>query len=151
LAGAGLQTGQSVLEVGSGTGFFTIPAARQIGERGRLVAMEPLLTYAEHLTEKVRAAGLHNVDVVRRDALDTGLDAASMDRVLLFGVVPAVTLPLKRLLPEMHRVLKPDGTLAVWLFPFPGWVPGSIRRSRLFVDQRRRKGVYTYRPRRTGD
>jgi len=34
------------------------------------------------------------------------LETASVDLVLLFGVVPFPTLPLDRLLPEMHRVLK---------------------------------------------
>ena len=32
LRGAAIRPGQTVLEVGSGTGFFTIPAARLIGE-----------------------------------------------------------------------------------------------------------------------
>jgi demethylmenaquinone methyltransferase/2-methoxy-6-polyprenyl-1,4-benzoquinol methylase len=142
---ADIQPGQTVLEVGSGTGFFTIPAARLIGDRGRLIAMEPLSDYVKRLVEKVQAAGLRNVDVIRRDALDTGLESASIDRVLLFGVLPYPTLPLKRLLPEMHRVLKRDGTLAVWLFPVSGWVPGSILRSGLFTDQQQRKRVYNYR------
>jgi len=40
LEGTGLKPGQTVLEVGCGTGFFTIPAARLIGENGRLVALD---------------------------------------------------------------------------------------------------------------
>jgi ubiquinone/menaquinone biosynthesis C-methylase UbiE len=60
--------------------------------------------------------------VEKRDALYTGLDAESIDKVLLFGVIPFPSQPLNRLLPEMHRVLKPEGSLAVWLFPVSGWV-----------------------------
>ena len=145
LHGADIQPGQTVLEVGSGTGFFTIAAARLIGGQGRLIAMDPLTAYVERLNEKVEAAGLRNVRVVRRDALDTGLDAASIDRVLLFGVLPFPSLPLNRLLPEMHRVLKSNGTLAVWMFPIAGWVPSAIRRSALFAYLHRRNGVYNYR------
>ena len=111
-----------------------------------MIAMEPLTVYVERLNEKVEAAGLRNVQVVRRDALDTGLDAASIDKVLLFGVLPFPSLPLNRLLPEMHRVLKPNGTLAVWMFPIAGWVPSSIRRSALFDYLHKRNGVYNYRP-----
>ncbi len=76
--------------------------------------------------ETLRGAGLKNVEVVRRDALNTELEAASVDLVLLFGVVPYPTLPLGRLLPEMHRVLKADGTLAVWLFPISFGVPKAL-------------------------
>ncbi len=145
LHGADIQPGQVVLEVGSGTGFFTMDAARLIGDQGRLIAIDPLTTYVERLNKKVVAAGLRNVQVVRGDALDTGLDDASIDRALLFGVLPFPSLPLNRILPEMHRVLKPNGTLAVWMFPIAGWVPSSIRRSALFTYMHKRNGVYNYR------
>ncbi|MDP6343354.1 MAG: class I SAM-dependent methyltransferase, partial [Alphaproteobacteria bacterium] len=104
LRGADLAPGQTVLEVGSGTGFFTVPAARMIGDGGHLIAMEPLSDFADRVREKVGGAGLTNVEVIRRDALKTELEAATIDVVLLFGVVPFPTLPLDRLLPEMHRV-----------------------------------------------
>ena len=145
LQGAGIEPGQTVLEVGCGTGFFTIPAAELIGDQGRLVAMDPLLDYTKRVSEKVQSAGLKNVRVVKRDALDTGLDAASIDTVLLFGVLPFPSLPLNRLLPEMHRVLKPEGRMAVWMFPVRGWVPGSILKSGLFTNLGKRNGVYNYR------
>jgi len=53
------------------------------------------------------------------------LDGASFDTVLLFGVIPSPMLPLNRLLPELHRVLKENGSLAIWL-PFrPGGSPSQ--------------------------
>jgi demethylmenaquinone methyltransferase/2-methoxy-6-polyprenyl-1,4-benzoquinol methylase len=145
LRGAGIQPGQTVLEVGCGTGFFTMPAAQLIGDKGCLVAMDVLSKYTERVSKKVHAADLKNVRVVKRDALDTGLDAASIDMVLLFGVIPFPSLPLNRLLPEMHRVIKPEGSLAVWLFPVSGWVPKSILQSELFTYVSKRNGVYNYR------
>jgi demethylmenaquinone methyltransferase/2-methoxy-6-polyprenyl-1,4-benzoquinol methylase len=145
LRGAGIEPGQAVLEVGCGTGFFTIPAAQLIGDQGCLVAMDVLSKYIERVLKKVQAADLKNVRVVKRDALATGLDAASIDTVLLFGVIPFPSLPLNRLLPEMHRILKPEGRLAVWLFPVSGWVPKSILQSGLFIYVSKRNGVYNYR------
>lgn len=69
LQGAGIEPGQAVLEVGSGTGFFTMPAARLLGESGHLIAIEPLATYVERLTSKVQAAGLRNAHIIKGDAL----------------------------------------------------------------------------------
>ena len=61
LRGAGVESGQTVLEVGCGTGFFTLPAAEMIGEAGRLIAMDPLSGFVDRVTRKVRDAGLGNV------------------------------------------------------------------------------------------
>ncbi len=147
LQGADIKPGQTVLEVGCGTGFFTIPAAQLIGDQGCLVAMDVSSGFIEQVAKKVHNADLKNVRIVKRDALDTGLDTASINKVLLFGVIPFPLLPLNRLLPEMHRVLKLEGTLAVWLFP-PAvhfWVPKSILRSGLFTYMNKRNGVYNYR------
>lgn len=145
LEGAGIGPGQTVLEVGCGTGFFTIPAARLIGDQGHLVAMDALADYTKRVSQKVQAEHLTNVRVVHRDALETGLDAASIDTALLFGVLPFPYLPLSRLLPEMHRILKSEGRMAVWMFPVAGWVPKSILESGLFAFISKQNGVYNYR------
>ena len=147
LQGAGIEPGQTILEVGCGTGFFTIPAAKLIGAEGSLIAMDPSAGFIEQVSKKVRKADQENVRVVRRDALDTKLDTASIDKVLLFGVIPFPLLPLDRLLPEMHRVLKPEGNLAVWLFP-PRChyvVPKSILQAGLFTYISKQNGVLNYR------
>jgi ubiquinone/menaquinone biosynthesis C-methylase UbiE len=144
ISGADILPGQAVLEVGCGTGFYTISAARLIGDQGCLVAMDVLSDSVELVSRKVQNANLKNVQVIKGDALNTGLDAESFDTVLLFGVIPAPVLPLAKLLPEMHRVLKVEGTLAVWP-PIPGWLPQSILESRLFTYTGRRKGVHNFR------
>jgi ubiquinone/menaquinone biosynthesis C-methylase UbiE len=144
LLGADIQPGQTVLEVGCGTGFFTLPVAKLIGPGGRLVALDVLPGAVELVSQKVGAAGLTNVRLVVGDALSTGLDAESIDVVLLFGVIPAPMLPLRRLLPEMHRVLRPGGTLAVWP-AIPLWLPQSILRSGLFAYCGKRSGVHKFR------
>ena len=145
LRGADIQPGQTVLEVGCGTGFFTIPAAKLIGDEGCLVAMDALSDFIKQVSKKVQSADLKNVRVVKRDALNTELGVASIDTALLFGVLPWPALPLNLLLPEMHRVLKPEGRLAVWMFPVSGWVPKSILQSGLFTYISKQNGVYNYR------
>ncbi len=145
LRGADIKPEQTVLEVGCGTGFFTIATAQLIGDQGCLIAMDALSGYTEQVSKKVQASDLKNVNVIKRDALDTKLDAASIDTVLLFGVIPFWALPLNQLLPEMHRVLKLEGNLAVWLFPFSGLVPKSILGSGLFTYTSKRNGVYNYK------
>ncbi len=45
--------------------------------------MDPLSDYTKRVLKKVRTAGLEIVRVLKRDALDTGLDVSSIDKVLL--------------------------------------------------------------------
>ena len=144
LQGAGLRPGQTVLEVGCGTGFFTLPAGRLLGTSGSLVAMDVLAESVALVSDKVSAAGLRNIRTLMADALDTGLDAGAFDVVLLFGVIPAPMLPLGRLLSEMHRVLKAGGTLAVWP-PVPGWLPRAVVQSRLFEYAGKLTNVHNFR------
>lgn len=143
---AEVQRGQTVLEVGCGTGFFTIPAAQMVGDQGCIVAMDASSGFLEVVARKVQEAKVNNVHIVQRDALNTGLETASIDKVLLFGVIPFPLLPLDRLLPEMHRVLKPEATMSVWLFPplVHNWVPRAIAKSGLFEQTNEQSNVYNY-------
>jgi demethylmenaquinone methyltransferase/2-methoxy-6-polyprenyl-1,4-benzoquinol methylase len=132
IQGAGVTAGQTVLEVGCGRGFFTIPLAERLGRKGCLYALDVAQVAVDYVDRKVEAAGLLNVRVFKANALDSGIPDGAMDLVLLFGVIPSPTLPLGQLLPEMHRVLRSGGGLAVWT-AVPWWSPQSIVQSGLFV------------------
>jgi ubiquinone/menaquinone biosynthesis C-methylase UbiE len=143
LKAAGIQPGQDVLEVGCGTGFFTITAAKLVGEEGRVYAIDPHPSAIEQVAQKVQDTGLTNVTLIRADATEAGLASGSIDLALLFGVIPSPTLPLDRLLPEMSRSLRAEGALAVWT-ALPWWSPASLDRGGLFVHLGGEGGVHTY-------
>jgi demethylmenaquinone methyltransferase/2-methoxy-6-polyprenyl-1,4-benzoquinol methylase len=142
LKGSDIHSGQTVLEVGCGTGFFTPHVAQLIGDQGSLVAMDILPMSVEAVTKKVQTANLRNVRVIVGDALNTQLAAESLDAVLIFGVIPAPALPMDRLLPEMKRILKPGGTMAVWP---SSWVHKTIIQSGLFTFSSRWDCVFNYK------
>ncbi len=144
LRGAGIRSGQDVLEVGCGTGFFTISAAELAGHEGRVYAIDAHPLAIEQVARQVRDAGLTNVRLVMADAIEIGLASDSIDLVLLFGVIPSPTLPLDRLLPEMHRLLRPGGALAVWT-AFPWWSPASLISGGLFAYVGKENGVHNFR------
>jgi len=144
LKGAGIRSGQKVLEVGCGTGYFTIPAAELVGDSGRVYAMDPNPLAIEQVSRKMRDEGLSNIRPIMADATESGLVSSSIDLVLLFGVIPSPTLPLDRLLPEMHRLLRSEGSLAVWTL-CPWWLPASLTKSGLFVYVGKENGVHNFR------
>jgi len=141
LQGAGIRPGMRVLEVGCGTGFFTLPAGRMLGEQGYLIAMDILAMSAEAVAKKVQTANLTNVRVIQGDALSTRLENASVDEVIIFGVIPAPMLPMKKLLAELHRIIRSGGVMAVWP---PSWVHQAILKSGLFKYYSKQNGVMNY-------
>jgi demethylmenaquinone methyltransferase/2-methoxy-6-polyprenyl-1,4-benzoquinol methylase len=141
---AGVRPGLEVLEVGCGTGFFTIPAAEIVGDEGCVHAFDIHPLAVEETAEKIRDACLSNVKLTQTDALDTGLPCESYDLILLFGVIPAPVLPLNKLLPEMHRLLRPGGSMAVWT-GLPLWSPRRVTKSGLFTHAGKRDWVHSFK------
>ena len=141
LDGAGLKEGMKVLEIGCGTGFFTIKASKMIGGNGQLISMDMSPLSVEIVAKKVEEADIKNVKVIKGDVLDTKLEESSLDEILIFGVIPAPMLPMKKLLIEMHRILKPNGIMSVWP---PSWVHYSIIKSGHFKYINKQNGVRNY-------
>lgn len=112
LTAAGLQSGQKVLEVGCGPGFFTLPAAEIVGPNGSICAIDVSPAAVQHVRNKIARAGAANIEVRLADAAQTHLAGSSFDLAFVFGFHHAGG-NLNRIYAELHRLLKPDGALAV--------------------------------------
>jgi len=49
---ANVRPGQMILEVGCGTGFFTIPAAQIVGNEGKIIALDASSDYLKTVAKK---------------------------------------------------------------------------------------------------
>jgi len=112
LESAGLAQGQSVLEIGCGPGFFTIPAARIVGNQGSVLSIDVNSVAIAHVKEKIAQSGLDNVRAERLNASDTGLPDSSIDLAFVFGL-PRAEGGFEPLWKEVKRVLRPGGILSV--------------------------------------
>jgi ubiquinone/menaquinone biosynthesis C-methylase UbiE len=88
LARSAVEAGESVLEIGCGTGAATVPFAEAVGERGRVVGVdisEPMLAGAR---QHIAASGLHNVTLLTADAQVHHFDPDRFDLIASrFGVM----------------------------------------------------------------
>jgi ubiquinone/menaquinone biosynthesis C-methylase UbiE len=112
LDSAGLKKGMTVLEVGCGPGFFTVPAAKIVGTSGCLYTLDINPAAVQRVRRKAQLSGLMNIETFQADACKTGLPDQSIDLAFLFGILHALK-DLDTILLEMNRVLKNDGILSV--------------------------------------
>lgn len=100
-----------LVEIGSGYGTFTIPAAKLI--RGRLFAFDIESEMIELLSQKVQIEKTDNVLPENKDILasTTGLASNSVNYVMLFNILHHDT-PLD-FIDEAHRILKPGGKIGI--------------------------------------
>ena len=88
LAQSAVVPGESVLEIGCGTGAATVPFAEAVGERGRVVGVdlsEPMLAGAR---QRIVASGLGNIPLMQADAQVYRFEANRFDLIASrFGVM----------------------------------------------------------------
>lgn len=107
----GIRAGETVLELGPGPGAFTVDAARRVGPHGRLIAVDVQPAMIARVRERVRRAGLDNVETHVASAYMLPIENASVDRAFLVTVLPEIPDPVRGLR-EVHRVLKPGGVFS---------------------------------------
>jgi ubiquinone/menaquinone biosynthesis C-methylase UbiE len=112
LESAGVEPGQAVLEVGCGPGFFTVPAARLVGQEGSVHALDINPLALEKIREKLNREGVTNVVPVLADAARTRLPARSFDLIFVFGLGRAAG-DVDAIMTEMDRLLRPTGVLSI--------------------------------------
>ncbi len=112
LAMAGIQPGQSVLDVGSGPGADALAAAGVVGPSGRVIGVDMTGPMLERARRAAAEAGLGNVTFLEGDAESLPVPDASIDWVISNCVVNLV--PDKaRAFSEIFRVLKPGGRFSI--------------------------------------
>jgi ubiquinone/menaquinone biosynthesis C-methylase UbiE len=112
LKAAGLEPGQMVLEVGCGPGFFTIPAARIVGESGSVYALDVNPLAVKRVQQKIEKESVTNVKTILADVARTGLPDQSFDLAFVFGFAHARG-DLEKIWLELRRLLKPEGILSL--------------------------------------
>ena len=104
--------GETMLEVGPGTGYYTLTVAGWLVPSGTLHVLDIQEEMLEHTMRRAREEGITNIAPRRGDARALPYDDASFDGaylVTVLGEVPDQDAALR----ELRRVLKPDGRVVV--------------------------------------
>ena len=130
---AHLQPGESVLDVGCGTGSLAIAAKRQVGPAGTVCGLDASPEMIARAEKKARNAG---VDVAFKNALAQSLPYPDGQFDVVLTTIMLHHLPKKaraELAAEIRRVVKPGGRLLAVDFG------GSAQSRKSFIDHFHRR------------
>lgn len=109
---AGLEPGETVVDLGCGGGLDVLLAARDVGPSGRVVGVDLLDSMLERARRGASEAGKTQTDFLRSEMEAVPLPNRSVDSVISNGSFN-LSARKSRVMSEAHRLLKPGGRLCV--------------------------------------
>jgi len=98
--------GKSVADIGAGSGWFTVRAAKRVGTDGKVYAAEINKSFIDHINERARKEGFTNIVTVLGKEDDPTLKKDSVDAVLILKTYHEIAQPirfLKNLRPSLRK------------------------------------------------
>ncbi len=108
----GIREGSAVADIGAGSGWFTVHAARRVGEDGAVYAVEINEEFARHIERRAADERLPQVRAVLGKEDDPTLPARSVDAVLILKTYHEIAQPV-RLLSNLRAALRPGALVGV--------------------------------------
>ena len=115
---SGIEPGMSVMELGCGSGAFTVSVARAVGEQGKVYAVDiqpAMLKQLERKLARPENRDIRNIELKQAGAYNLPFEDESLDLVYMVTVLPEIP-DRARVVREIKRILKPGGILAVTEF-----------------------------------
>src|SRR5882757_191444 len=108
----GITTGKNVADIGAGSGWFTVRAARRVGPTGTVLAEDINPMAIESIGKRAEKENLPNVRTVLGAPDDPKLPAESVDAVLMLKVYHEIEHPVPTM-KVLQRALRPGAKVGI--------------------------------------
>jgi ubiquinone/menaquinone biosynthesis C-methylase UbiE len=108
----GITAGKSVADIGAGSGWFTVRAARRVGDGGTVYAVDINPESIRYVEERAKNEKLNNVKTILGKADDPLLPAGAVDAILLLKTYHEVAEPVA-LLRNLRGALRPGAKVGI--------------------------------------
>ncbi len=108
----GIKGGSTVADIGAGSGWFTVRAARRVGDGGVVYAVDINRDYLDYIAKRAKRESLANIRVILGKEDDPLLPAKSVNAVLLLKTYHEVAQPI-RLLKRTREAMRAGALLGI--------------------------------------
>ena len=108
----GVKPGVNVADIGAGSGWFTVRAARRVAKDDIIYAVEINRNYVRHISRRAKKEKLPNIRTILGKPDDPMLPPRSVDVVLLLKTYHEVAKPVA-LLREVRAAMRPGARLGI--------------------------------------
>ncbi len=131
VAACKLKPGMAVADVGAGTGLFTRKFAAEVGDKGKVFAVDIAETFLRHIEKTCADGKIKNVQTIQCDQFSTKLPKNAVDLVFICDTYHHFEFP-QRTLQSIHEALRPGGQMILIDFhriegKSREWVLGHVR------------------------
>ena len=109
---AGIEPGQTVLDIGSGAGIDVFLAASKVGPKGRVIGLDLTPEMIEAAKQNAAQAGIENVEFRLGDAEDIPVESGSVDWIISNCVINLAP-DKEEVFREAYRVLRSGGRVLI--------------------------------------
>jgi predicted methyltransferase len=107
-----IREGSNVADIGAGSGWFTVRAARRVGNSGVIYAVDINSDYLKYIEKRAKRAKMENIRTILGKQDDPLLPMQSVDAVLLLKTYHEVAQPI-RLLKRIREAMRPGALLGI--------------------------------------
>lgn len=107
-----IKEGKSVADLGAGSGWFTVRAAKRVGDKGKVFAIEINQDSINHINERAKNENLPNIQTVLGTEDNPKLAEKSVDAALILKTYHEIGQPIK-VLQRLKKALKEDGLVGI--------------------------------------
>jgi SAM-dependent methyltransferase len=104
--------GKNVADIGAGSGWFTVRAARRVTDSGVVYAVDINPEAIRYIDQRIQKEGLHNVKTILSKSDNPRLPAEQIDSVLLLKTYHEVDKPVV-LLQNLRASLRPGAKVGI--------------------------------------
>ena len=108
----GIAPGKTVADIGAGSGWFTVRAAKRVGNTGRVYAVDINPAAIKYIDERIQKDQLNNVKTIVGKPDNPELPPNSVDAVLLLKTYHEVAEPVT-LLRNLRAALRPGARVGI--------------------------------------